>query len=191
VKPRSGSERGTSRRRGRPPGGDADETRRRLVDAAVACFAASGYAGASTRQIAAKAGVNVAALHYHFESKERLYEEALALVLGEEAPPAKDLAALVDALVAEGTERQARSRLSLFDLLSGPGVAPPDPRVAAVARSLPDGTSPAVAPLVVALVDAALLAARDLGAEGRGAVGHALIRDAVAAAAVALAVPRK
>ena len=36
-------------------------------------FAARGFEGASTREIAARAGVNISSLHYHWESKETLY----------------------------------------------------------------------------------------------------------------------
>ena len=36
-------------------------------------FAAKGFEGASTREIAAAAGVNISSLHYHWESKETLY----------------------------------------------------------------------------------------------------------------------
>jgi AcrR family transcriptional regulator len=36
-------------------------------------FAAKGFEGASTRDIAAAAGVNISSLHYHWESKETLY----------------------------------------------------------------------------------------------------------------------
>ena len=36
-------------------------------------FAAKGFEGASTREIAARAGVNISSLHYHWESKETLY----------------------------------------------------------------------------------------------------------------------
>jgi AcrR family transcriptional regulator len=41
--------------------------------AAEAIFAARGFEGASTREIAARAGVNISSLHYHWESKETLY----------------------------------------------------------------------------------------------------------------------
>ncbi|PCE28760.1 TetR family transcriptional regulator [Paraburkholderia acidicola] len=58
-----------------------DETRRRIIDAAVELFGENGFDGASTRDIAALAGVNAPALQYYFENKEGLYRaciEALA-----------------------------------------------------------------------------------------------------------------
>ena len=48
-------------------------TKARILAAAEEVFAARGFPGASTREIAARAGVNISSLHYHWESKERLY----------------------------------------------------------------------------------------------------------------------
>jgi len=48
-------------------------TKARILAAAEEVFAAKGFEGASTREIAAKAGVNISSLHYHWESKETLY----------------------------------------------------------------------------------------------------------------------
>ena len=47
-------------------------TKARILAAAEAVFAAKGFQGASTREIAARAGVNISSLHYHWESKETL-----------------------------------------------------------------------------------------------------------------------
>ena len=49
----------------------------RILDAAEVLFAQGGYAGTSLRSIMGKAGVNVAAIHYHFHSKEALIEAVL------------------------------------------------------------------------------------------------------------------
>jgi AcrR family transcriptional regulator len=58
-----------------PAGGYArgDETRQRIIDAAIKLFGEHGFAGASTRDIAAAAGVNPPALQYYFENKEGVY----------------------------------------------------------------------------------------------------------------------
>jgi AcrR family transcriptional regulator len=48
-------------------------TKGRILAAAEEVFAAKGFQGASTREIAARAGVNISSLHYHWESKETLY----------------------------------------------------------------------------------------------------------------------
>ncbi len=58
----------------------ADQTRARILDAAVRQFSASGLAGARTEQIAEEAGVNKALLYYYFKSKEDLYAAALEFV---------------------------------------------------------------------------------------------------------------
>jgi AcrR family transcriptional regulator len=48
-------------------------TKARILAAAEHVFAARGFSGASTREIATRAEVNISSLHYHWESKERLY----------------------------------------------------------------------------------------------------------------------
>ena len=48
-------------------------TKARILATAEEVFAVKGFAGASTREIAAKAQVNISSLHYHWESKETLY----------------------------------------------------------------------------------------------------------------------
>src|SRR5262249_60740681 len=50
-----------------------EETRLRILEAALELFAASGFEGASTRTIAERAGVNLPAIQYYFGSKEGLY----------------------------------------------------------------------------------------------------------------------
>jgi AcrR family transcriptional regulator len=50
-----------------------ESTKARILVTAEEVFAAKGFAGASTREIAARAQVNISSLHYHWESKETLY----------------------------------------------------------------------------------------------------------------------
>jgi AcrR family transcriptional regulator len=50
-----------------------DEKQARIIKAALRRFGEHGYEGASTRQIAADAGVNPPALQYYFNGKEGLY----------------------------------------------------------------------------------------------------------------------
>ena len=50
-----------------------EETRARIVAAALKLFGEKGFDGASTREIAASAGVNAPALQYYFDSKEGVY----------------------------------------------------------------------------------------------------------------------
>lgn len=50
-------------------------TRERILGAAEALFAELGFAGASLRQVTSVAKVNLAAVNYHFGSKDNLIEE--------------------------------------------------------------------------------------------------------------------
>ena len=52
---------------------DPERTRRLILEAAAAEFAAKGYAGARIAAIAARAGVNQQLISYYFEGKEGLY----------------------------------------------------------------------------------------------------------------------
>lgn len=61
----------------------AADTRSAILDAAEHLFATAGYAATTLRQLTAQAGVNLAAVHYHFGSKEDL---ARALLLDRVAP---------------------------------------------------------------------------------------------------------
>lgn len=53
-------------------------TKVRLLQAATAEFAAHGYRGTSLRDIAKLANTNVAAVKYHYESKEKLWQAVVA-----------------------------------------------------------------------------------------------------------------
>ena len=53
-------------------------TREQILDAAEALFAEHGYAATSLRELTAAAGVNLAAVNYHFGGKEELAKAVLA-----------------------------------------------------------------------------------------------------------------
>jgi AcrR family transcriptional regulator len=57
-------------------------TRAQILSTAPAVFAESGFAGTSTRQLAAAAGCNIATLAYHFGGKQGLYEAVIDHVYG-------------------------------------------------------------------------------------------------------------
>jgi AcrR family transcriptional regulator len=59
-----------------------NNTRQKILDTAERLFAQKGYAATSIRQIIAKAGVNLAAIHYHFGTKEDLLDELVARKAG-------------------------------------------------------------------------------------------------------------
>lgn len=50
-----------------------EETRARIIEAALGLFGTHGFDGASTRDIARAAGVNAPALQYYFDNKEGVY----------------------------------------------------------------------------------------------------------------------
>src|ERR1700729_274314 len=54
-----------------------DGTHARLLEVAGEIFAEEGFQAAKVRNICARAGVNIAAVNYHFGDKLGLYREAL------------------------------------------------------------------------------------------------------------------
>jgi AcrR family transcriptional regulator len=63
---------------------EPEGTKLALIMAAGELFAESGLEGQGVRAIAEKAGVNIAAINYHFGSKENLYVETLRYVISHE-----------------------------------------------------------------------------------------------------------
>jgi TetR/AcrR family transcriptional regulator, regulator of cefoperazone and chloramphenicol sensitivity len=61
---------------------DGEESRQRLLEAAVQCFAEQGFAKTSTRTIAGHAGVNIASISYYFGDKAGLYRAAFTEPMG-------------------------------------------------------------------------------------------------------------
>jgi AcrR family transcriptional regulator len=62
-----------------------DSTRDRMVQVAGELFAEKGFKDTTIRDICSQAGVNVAAVNYHFRDKEGLYREVLRLMFVEGA----------------------------------------------------------------------------------------------------------
>ncbi len=56
---------------------DSQTTRRRILVGAGELFAAQGFLATTMREIAKRAGVNLASAHYHFGSKQALYLEVV------------------------------------------------------------------------------------------------------------------
>lgn len=94
------------------PSDTAQESRQdAILDAAERAFAASGYNGASLREISGDAGVAQGLIHYHFKTKEGLFEAMVARRTGQinqrraalvealfDAPEPPRLEAIVEAL---------------------------------------------------------------------------------------------
>jgi AcrR family transcriptional regulator len=75
------------------------DTKKRILNAAERRFAERGYAATSLRSITAAAGVNLAAIHYHFHSKEGLLE---AVILRRAAPTNQERLRLLNQCLQTG-----------------------------------------------------------------------------------------
>lgn len=67
----------TSQRSERTTRPSADVTRARILEAAVDLFSEQSFDGATTREIASRAGVTQPLLNYHFRSKDELWRAAV------------------------------------------------------------------------------------------------------------------
>jgi AcrR family transcriptional regulator len=118
-----------------------DDTRSKLIDAASELFAKRGFHATTARDIARRAGVNLAAGNYHYGSKKELYVEVLREQFatigktlarrGGSKPPAE---------VARLTRKEALALLErriavILDMLIGP---PPAVHGALMQREMAD-----------------------------------------------------
>lgn len=89
-----------------------NSTRERLLQAALQVFAEHGYEAATIREICGRAEANVAAVHYHFGDKRKLYQaifgrlfetlrERRTAFLPADAPPEERLRVYIQALFEE------------------------------------------------------------------------------------------
>jgi AcrR family transcriptional regulator len=125
-------------------------TSARLLEAAAELFAARGYERTTIRDIALRAGANVAAGHYHFGSKQDLYLEVARAQFGEvsarlaargSAPSEPELARASRGVL----ERMLAGRIeTMLEFLLGP---PPSPHGAILQREMCDPTG--ALPLIV------------------------------------------
>ena len=90
------------------PGKDGSDVRAKLLDAAVRLFAEQGVAGTTVAEIARRAGVTSAMVHYYFKTKDQLLDavvaeklvgEFIAFIAGEFDRGAPDPLVLVEQLV--------------------------------------------------------------------------------------------
>ena len=115
----------------------AGERRAQILRAAMDCFAARGFRGTTTRDIATRVGITEAALYRHFPSKEALYaaivEEKMAApewmdVVAEAAAAGDDrgvFAGLAHALLASAEDDPSFLRILLYTGLEGHAQAAP------------------------------------------------------------------
>jgi AcrR family transcriptional regulator len=97
-------------------------TRRRIVDAATELFVSTGYGSTTLEQIAARAGVAVQTVYFHFGNKRTVLKEAVDVAaVGDDEPvalldrswtdevrAAPDARRVLELWVAHGREIQAR-----------------------------------------------------------------------------------
>lgn len=110
------SQTGTVRRRPETGGyARGEETRERIIAAAVKVFGEEGYLRASTRQIATEAGVNAPALQYYFNGKEGLHRACAQVIVDRVMTALKP--ALAAAEAAAASDDQARAADAFCDVL--------------------------------------------------------------------------
>jgi AcrR family transcriptional regulator len=91
------------------------ETKEKILNAAEKLFADQGVAGTSLRQIVGEAGVNLAAVHYHFGSKDEMLD---ALVKRKAGPVNDRRLALLDTYVADARGGAVPVEKTLWAFLS-------------------------------------------------------------------------
>lgn len=122
------------RTRGRPIQHAHPEAREALLDAAVALFAEKGVAATTTAEIAARAGVTPALVHYYFRPRERLLDavvderlsrfvmHALRALPDPSAPPSALIDALVDGVFDAARRMPWMPAIWIRDVVSGGGL---------------------------------------------------------------------
>lgn len=78
------------------------DTKQKLIDTAERLFGEQGYGATSLRQVVAAAEVNVAAVHYHFGSKEDLLDAVLVRRAGPVTQKRMELLDQVEAEAGDG-----------------------------------------------------------------------------------------
>jgi AcrR family transcriptional regulator len=99
-----------------------DDTRQRLIRAAVFVFGSQGFEGASTRRIAALAGTNISSIAYHFGGKENLYlavADFIAQEIGKKVDEVEELMADERERVKDGSLSSAEAIVLLQRLWGG------------------------------------------------------------------------
>jgi AcrR family transcriptional regulator len=120
------------------------DTKQKILDTAERLIGEQGYAATSLRQIIAEAGVNLAAVHYHFGSKEELLD---GVVLRRAGPVNEARIALLDRIEAEsGDGAPAVERVLEAFLLPTAEAASRHPEfVKLMGRMLFEGLMPGIA----------------------------------------------
>jgi AcrR family transcriptional regulator len=116
------------RRPGRPPAAKADETRKRILQAAREVFSERGYDGATFQAIAVRADLTRPAINHYFSSKRALYREVARQTnefvitanirrAERETTPMGRLAAFISAAVRANSENPSGSAFLVTSVL--------------------------------------------------------------------------
>jgi TetR/AcrR family transcriptional regulator len=102
---------------------------RRILEAAESVFAETGFNGATTAEIARRAGIPKANLHYYFNTKDELYQKVLTGVLNTwlhtadeitaDAEPAGALAHYITAKIELARAQPIPSRVFANEIIHG------------------------------------------------------------------------
>jgi AcrR family transcriptional regulator len=96
----------TSRKKKAPP----LSGREKLIQAGIKVFGTYGYEGASTRELAREAGINISQIPYYFGGKEGLYAAVLAHIAGTAQGAMGERIARIKLAMAEGAIRSGGPR---------------------------------------------------------------------------------
>jgi len=91
--------------------------RGRLLEAGVDVFGKHGFDAATTRMIAKKAGVNIAAIPYYFNGKEGLYHAVVAYITGKLESQVESTLVEIEEWVADGKLNREEALVLLEKLL--------------------------------------------------------------------------
>jgi AcrR family transcriptional regulator len=105
----------TRRSPARPVDTRTADTRRRLIETGLELFGRNGLEGVTTRDLAKAAGVNLAAIPYHFGSKDGVYLAVAEFIAEHFGGEIRDLVAPMQAAVAD----PKTPRKVFLDLLVG------------------------------------------------------------------------
>jgi AcrR family transcriptional regulator len=100
----------------------------RILEAAIATIEEYGFDNVTVRRIAAKAGVNIAAINYYFRTKEQLLDKVIEVTLDnafdwsdlaytESLPPKEQLLAVMEHLANGAQMYPATTRAQFYDII--------------------------------------------------------------------------
>lgn len=116
---------------GRAARADGDSTRQQIIEIAGQLFSEKGYTGTTSKLICEQCGCNIAAVNYHFGSRDGLYTEvlieshrrfitmnAIMDINNSELDARSKLARIIDALIDGIDAEQWHSRLFIREIMA-------------------------------------------------------------------------